>query len=92
MTNLSKAERETIIRWSAEDEPVTVMTHERTAAERLIRAGATVAREGTRGNCAYWILECPREWRRYPRKPRGGPARVITPEQIAKMQAGRRRV
>jgi len=51
--------------------PCGVMTHDRRLAERLIADGAKVRRKGERGEVPYWILECPRAWRRGPKKPKG---------------------
>jgi hypothetical protein len=76
---LTRAERETVIRWSDDpDEPLTVSTLDEREAERLIAAGARVRRRGSRGGSAYWTLEAPREWRRWPR-PRA--ARRLSDEQ-----------
>lgn len=71
MPSKTAGERETIARWSDdEDEPLTVYTHRGRAAEKLIRAGAKLTREGKiDGRTVAWTLEMPREWFRWPRKP-----------------------
>lgn len=79
--SLTKAERETIVRWSDDpDEPMTVYTHRENMAQKLLRAGATLKREGKEaGRTISWTLEAPREWFRWPRK-----RPKATPEQAEK--------
>lgn len=63
-------ERETILRFSEGDEPMTLYTFRAALAARLRRAGATLKREGKReGKVVSWTLEMPKEWFRAPRKP-----------------------
>lgn len=79
MARLSKSEQETIVRWSQDpEEGVSVTTHDKKLAKSLISSGAKIRRKAERGEVEYWILECPREWRRGPRKPR---KKVMTEEQ-----------
>jgi len=68
----SKAEREHIVRWSDDPEDLlTVYTFRERAARKLLRAGAILKREGKRsGKVVSWTLEMPREWFRWPHKPR----------------------
>jgi len=68
MRALSREERETVVCWNMDGGSVS--THDERQAARLIRAGAKVRREGERGGVAYWILDIPREWCRFPRPKR----------------------
>ena len=92
MANLSRAERETISRFSEEpDEPVTFETFNKRHALRLIKAGAEVVRTSTRGESVYWTLRFPKEWWRWPRKPseaRREAARKRYHAEMARVQSG----
>lgn len=83
MTPLTRAERETIVRWSEDPtDLMTVYTHREREAKRLLRMGATLKR--TRvidGEVEAWTVECPREWFKWPRKPR-----KLEGEALAKAQ------
>lgn len=67
---LTKAERETIVRFNAEDNEMVFETFNRKHAERLIKAGADIMRQGKRGDHHWWTLSMPRGWFRWPRPPR----------------------
>ena len=68
---LSSFERETIVRWSDGDEPLTVFTHREQKARSLIRAGGVLKRESKiEGRVVAWTVECPKEWFRWPKKRR----------------------
>jgi hypothetical protein len=62
------AEREHIIRWSDDaEEPLSIYTHRRAVAEKLLKAGARLRwTNKTQGKTSAWQLECPREWIRWP--------------------------
>lgn len=78
-------ERETILRFSEGDEPLTLYTFKAALAARLQKAGATLKREGKReGKVVSWTLEMPKEWFRQPR-----PARKSTPAADAARAKGR---
>lgn len=78
--NLSRAEKETIVRWSEDpDEPMTVYTHSSKGRDRMKRFGAELKRATTHdGREVAWTFECPREWFKWPAK-----KRKASPAQIA---------
>jgi len=92
----SRAERETIVRWSEDpEESMTVYTFRAKHAARLLRAGATLKREGKReGKVVSWTLEMPREWFRWPRKPpkiqRTEEQRRMASETLARARSARK--
>ena len=69
----SRAEQETIVRFSADpEEPMTVYTFKASLARKLRESGASVKRTTTdEGREVAWTLECPQRWFRAPRKPSG---------------------
>jgi len=69
---LSQAEKETIVRWSDDtEEPMTVYTHRKRQAEKLLAMGATLKYTNKiEGVDIAWCLEMPREWFKWPRKRR----------------------
>lgn len=90
--SLTDFERETIVRWSDGDEPLTIYTHRKAKALRLIQAGAKLKAESksAEGKVHAWTLEVPKEWFRWPRKPRAisPERREVLVEQGRKLQKG----
>ena len=71
MQSITRAERETIARFSEDpNDPLTFETFNKRHALRLIRQGATVVHTRTPANVTCWTLEMPRNWFKWPRPPR----------------------
>ena len=80
---LTRLERETIARFSEDpSDSLTFETFNKKHALRLIRDGAEVKRTATRGEMTYWTLSMPRNWFKWPRKPR-----VLSGAQLARATA-----
>jgi hypothetical protein len=74
---LTRQEQETVVHWSRDKTiPGWCSTHDERQAQKLIRAGARVHKEGERGGVSYWVLEIPNTWCRFPRPRRTRPSTV----------------
>lgn len=78
---MTRAEKETIIRFSEDpEEKMTVYTHGVGLARRMKRLGATLKTTGKiDGREISWTYECPSSWFRKPSKTRI--VKELTPEQ-----------
>ncbi len=90
--SLTKAERETIVRFSDDDEPMILETFRRSAVAKLQRSGAVLKYHGNRGGQEYWKLEMPKEWFRWPRKKSEARSRLARERQKARMDSRRYKV
>ena len=89
---MTRAEQETIFRYAADEDVVSVFTAHPPTARKLERSGYQPVRVSTQGGQPggwfYKVTLAEFRWRAGKRSKRAG--RVITPEQVARMQAGRR--
>jgi hypothetical protein len=89
---MMRSEQETTFRYSADEDYVHVFTAHPPTARKIERAGYTPYKTTTRDGVPNgWFFRIRREefrWRIAEKKKRTG--RTPTPEQIEKMQAGRR--
>lgn len=94
---LSKAEKEHILRWSDDPEDaLTFYTHKKSAADRLLRAGARLKRVSKiAGEVVSWTIECPREWVRWPaprrRRKVGSEAQAALSGRLQKAREAKKR-
>jgi hypothetical protein len=90
---MTRAEQETIFRYAADEEVVSVFTAHPPTARKLERLGYTPHKISTQGGEPVgWFYRVPLSefrWRGRKRSKRAG--RTPSPEQIEKMQAARRR-
>jgi len=83
---ISKAEKETILRFSEDvEEPMTFETFNKRRALRLIERGANCIRTTVLGGATVaWTLEMPRKWFRWPGPPRVVAKTGVVPEALRK--------
>jgi hypothetical protein len=90
---MRRAEQETIFRFAADEDVVSVFTAHPPTARKLERLGYTPHKTSTRqGEPVSWFYKVPLSefrWRAGARKRRT--RRTVSPEQVARMQTGRRR-
>jgi len=80
------AEQETILRWDRESDDLTLETFSGAAVKRLLRHGAAVKREWSRGGQKAWTLTMPKRWFRWPRKPSEARSRAARERRNAAVQ------
>lgn len=87
--SLTAYEKETILRWCEDvTEPLTIYTHSKSKAQKLISKGAKLIREAKHnGKPVSWTLEAPREWFRWP-TPKAGAKGIAKAKQDAKRASG----
>jgi len=90
---MTRAEQETIFRFAADEDVVSVFTAHPPTARKLERFGCTPHKTSSRQDePVSWFYKVPLSafrWRAGARKRRAG--RTVSPEQVARMQAGRGR-
>lgn len=84
--SLSLAEQETILRFDRESDVMVYETFSAAHARKLIKAGAKVHREWSRGGQRAWTLHMPKRWFRLPKPKSEARARATRLRQKARIE------